>query len=115
MAALVSGPIGMLSAAVSFAFVWFSTYTDKLAWLENPQDVFSSHGITALVGSICTGLFCYIPVNEATLTHNGLLYGGGVTMVLLDTAAVIIVSLYSIGMTLLLLYGLKRTLGVDGL
>ena len=115
MAALVSGPIGALSAAVSFGFVWYSTYNDKLAWLENPQDVFSSHGITALVGSICTGLFCYIPVNEATLTHNGLLYGGGVTMVLLDTAAVIIVSLYSIGMTLLLLYGLKRTLGIDGL
>ena len=117
VAALVAGPIGMISSAVSFLFVWVCKHTPYFEWLENPQDVFSSHGVTALVGSLASGFFAYVPVNKEILEEhgNGLLYGGGFKMLLSDIGAVTIVCTYGIGMTVLILHGLKKTLGNDGL
>ena len=109
----------MISSAVSFLFVWVCKHTPHFEWLENPQDVFSSHGVTALVGSLSSGFFAYVPVNKETLEDhgNGLLYGGGFSMLLSDIGAVTIVCTYGISMTVLILpfMGFRGCSGRPGL
>ena len=76
---LVAAPVGMLSAGASFSWIWLDEHSNLFCWLDNPQDVLATHGISGLVGTLLTGLFAYRPVNvhEVKLDKDGVLYGGG--------------------------------------
>lgn len=116
---LVSGPIGMISSGISFMFVWFDVNSTWWIFkvLDNPQDVMATHGISGMVGSLLTGFFVYMPVNplEPKLNNNGLLYGGDWEFVIGSFIAVTTVSAFGILGTLAILWGIKKTMGVDAL
>ncbi len=65
--------IGIISAIASF---YFMNYLKYKLHLNDYLDIFGSHGVSGIVGSIAVGLFATKSVNPSVI-HNGVLYGGG--------------------------------------
>ena len=114
---LASGPIGIIGATSSFVFVWVEQYLGVMDFMDNPMDVFATHGVSSLMGSLCTGIFAYGPTNpgEARLAKSGLLYGGDWELLYANMVALSIAMVYCTVMTLACLWLLKLVLRADGL
>lgn len=66
--------IGIIGSTCSFYFI--TEVKPLLSRIDDPLDAFGCHGVSGIWGSIATGLFASHRINP-TVTHNGLLVGGG--------------------------------------
>ena len=100
--------IGLLAGIVCYTSV--SVVKTKLGY-DDALDAFGVHGVGGTLGAILTGCFATSAVNAA-VTHQGLFIGGGIKLVLIQLAAVIVTMLYAIIMTLIILGICKITTGL---
>lgn len=75
--------IGLAGTLASYFFV--NVLKDRIG-VDDALDAFGCHGVSGIVGSILTGLFATKTVN-GSLPENGLFYGGGWYMFLVQLAA----------------------------
>ncbi|WP_025273722.1 ammonium transporter [Haloglycomyces albus] len=81
---------------------------EKLGY-DDSLDVVGLHMVAGFWGSIAVGLFA---VKETEAGVNGLFYGGGASLLGLQTAGTAIVAVYSFGVALLIGLALKFTVGI---
>ncbi|WP_105956586.1 ammonium transporter [Apilactobacillus quenuiae] len=77
--------IGITATLASYLFV---NYLKPKIGVDDVLDAFGCHGVSGIVGSILTGFLATKSVNSS-VTTNGLFYGGGFHMVLIQLVATI--------------------------
>ncbi|PSJ77123.1 ammonia channel protein [Sphingobacteriales bacterium UPWRP_1] len=90
--------IGTVAAVISNAVVDWRSRTS----LDDTLDVFPCHGVGGMVGMVMTALFASAKINSAVTTE-GVLLGGGFSLLWQHLAGLVVVILYSFLGTLLLL------------
>lgn len=95
--------IGLIATCGSYLFV--NVLKDRIG-VDDALDAFGCHGISGIIGSIATGLFATKTVNSA-LAENGLFYGGGVHLFLVQLAATGITIAFVSIMGVLIIKGLE--------
>jgi Amt family ammonium transporter len=95
---LIAGAVTALAVGLKYRF----GYDDSL-------DVVGVHLVGGLVGTILIGLFGTTKVNE--LSVNGLFYGGGISQLVIQIEAALIVMIFSFVLTYLIAKILTITLG----
>lgn len=90
--------IGVISAVVSSLMVTWRSRTS----LDDTLDVFPCHGVGGMVGMLLTGVFANQELNPGNATGNGLFFGEA-RLFLIQAGAMIGVSVFAFGGTLLLL------------
>lgn len=78
-------------------------YKEKKNW-DDALDVWGVHGMGGLIGTICLGLFATTSINPGGV--DGLFYGGGITFLLKQLAAILLAVVYSFSLTIFLLKGI---------
>jgi Amt family ammonium transporter len=91
--------IGILAGGICYFAV---ALKNKLQW-DDALDVWGVHGVGGLLGTICLGLFASMTVNEFA-GSNGLFFGGGASLLMKQTVAVVISSIYAFLFTLVMLW-----------
>lgn len=100
--------IGLVASLVSYGFV---TKLKPRWGIDDTLDAFGCHGISGIWGSVATGLFATHRVNAAA-TSNGLLYGGGLTLLGRQLLATLLMIGYVFLASWLLITLLRRLLPV---
>ncbi|HEY3420911.1 MAG TPA: ammonium transporter [Methanomassiliicoccales archaeon] len=75
---------------------------------DDALDVWGVHGIAGTMGMIAVGLLATSHVNEKTVINNGLLYGGGFTLLTAQLIAVVVIWIFAFGITFVMLKVLSR-------
>lgn len=96
--AMMMGVIGALAAYWTIALLGRLRIDDSL-------DVFACHGVGGLVGSVLTGVFATKSANDSGA--DGLLYGGGWSLLGVQVVSVLAAALFAGLMTVLVLKSLK--------
>lgn len=96
--------IGVVSSIGSFYFMNSLKY--KLH-INDYLDIFGSHGVSGIIGSLTTGLFATKAVNPNVI-NNGLLVGGGFRLLLVQTLGVLFTIVFVVILNCLIVSGLKR-------
>lgn len=96
--------IGAIATCTSFAFIQF--LKPKLG-IDDALDAFGCHGVSGIVGSILTGVFATKAVNP-TITTNGLAYGGGLHLLLIQLLATGVTIAFVAAMGCLIIWGLRQ-------
>jgi Amt family ammonium transporter len=78
--------------------------------IDDPVGATSVHLVNGVFGTLCVGLFGV--KGYAGLANDGLFRGGGVTQLLAQLEAVVSVGAFSFGTSLLVWYGIKKTMGL---
>ncbi|HLH80262.1 MAG TPA: ammonium transporter [Chthonomonas sp.] len=105
------GPVPALLIGAGVAFISF--YAIKLKHkfhYDDALDVFGVHGMGGVWGALATGLFASVLVNSSG--SNGLFYGGGLTLLLKQTIAVVSAVAYAAIGTWILTKILGATMGL---
>ncbi len=103
-----SAVIGIIGGtAVVFAVLAF----DRVK-VDDPVGAISVHGVCGALGTLCVGLFAQEGFAPANTTGNGLLFGGGTTLLLAQLKGVAAVFLFACTCGLLLFGALKYTIGL---
>lgn len=86
-------------------------FIDQKLHIDDPVGAVAVHGMNGVVGTLLVGIFAnYLPGTEdATL---GLLYGGGIDLLVVQAIGVISVAAWTLSTAFLLFYGLKKTVGL---
>ncbi|WP_414151083.1 ammonium transporter [Acetobacterium carbinolicum] len=86
-------------------------FIDQKLHIDDPVGAVAVHGMNGVVGTLLVGIFAnYLPGTEdATL---GLLYGGGIDLLVVQAIGVISVAAWTLSAAFLLFYGLKKTVGL---
>lgn len=92
--------IGIISGGV---VVFSIEFIDKVLKIDDPVGAISVHGVVGAVGTLCVGLFA---------TDGGLFYGGGLGLLGVQAVGVIAIGAWSMGATFVVLYTLKKTVGI---
>ncbi|MTV81146.1 ammonium transporter [Secundilactobacillus folii] len=95
--------IGMVATFGSYFFV--NVLKDRIG-VDDALDAFGCHGVSGIIGSIATGLFATKTVNSS-LAENGLFYGGGAHLFLVQLAATCITIAFVSIMGMLIIKGLQ--------
>ncbi|MCS1351199.1 ammonium transporter [Mechercharimyces sp. CAU 1602] len=105
-AAVVIGAIaGSLTA-------WTSHFFERKG-IDDPIYAFSVHGIAGIWGTLSTGFFASPRLVEMTgVGRAGLFYGGGWSQLGIQALGILVVSLYVASASFLILWGLKKTIGL---
>jgi ammonium transporter, Amt family len=90
--------IGIVSSIVSNLMVEWRTRTS----IDDTLDVFPCHGVGGITGMVLTGVFAHQAVNANNVTGNGLAFGE-THLFLIHLGAMVAVSVFAFGGTLLLL------------
>lgn len=91
--------IGIISSMVSN---WVVDLRAKSNRVDDTLDVFPCHGVGGIMGMLLTGVFASQAINPANTTGNGLIFG--VThLFLVHVIALVVVSVFSFGGSLILL------------
>ena len=101
--ALCMGALG--SIAAYFSIVALSKFR-----VDDSLDVFACHGVGGIVGSILTGAFATKSVNAGGA--DGLFYGGGWSLVGIQTIGVVAAAVFAAVVTVILFGVLKKTVGI---
>lgn len=105
--------IGVISAMCSFYFMNVIKY--KLH-LNDYLDIFGSHGVGGIVGSLCVGLFANNTVDNQ-VPMNGLFYGGGFKLLGIQFVGVVFTVIFVSVISGLLVYLIrkcfKNDVGID--
>lgn len=91
--------IGIISSLVSS---WMVDLRTKKIKIDDTLDVFPCHGVGGMTGMLLTGIFANQAINPANRTGNGLFFGA-THLFLVQLIAMIAVSLFAFGGSLLLL------------
>ena len=75
--------------------------------IDDALEVTSVHGLSGMVGSVAIGFLATSNANPA-LVHQGLFYGGGSTLLVAQLEGVAMVAVYSVTVTLALLWALEK-------
>ena len=97
--------IGLFAGAICALAVSWKT----LVGVDDTLDVVGLHLVGGVVGSLAIGFVATTAVND--LGADGLLYGGGLDLLGKQAVGVVAVGAYSFLITLLLGWGLQRTMG----
>jgi Amt family ammonium transporter len=101
--------IGVVAGSVTF---WTSVYFEKKG-IDDPICAFSVHGIAGIIGTISTGFFASPRLVEITgVGKAGLLYGGGFDQLIVQTVGVIGAAVYVAVVSFLVLFVLKKKIGL---
>ena len=96
--------IGLISAAGSFFFI----NKLKAKWhVHDYLDIFGSHGVSGIIGSLATGLFATKSINP-NVVNNGLLEGGGFKQFGLQLFAVVFAFAFVFIMNFIIVKVLKK-------
>lgn len=90
--------IGCLSGVVCYGAI---TLKNHMHW-DDALDVWGVHGVGGVLGTILLGVFGSAAVNAAGA--NGLLNGGGIKLLAIQTFAVVAASVYAFGFTWVMLW-----------
>ncbi|MBU4540770.1 MAG: ammonium transporter, partial [Firmicutes bacterium] len=84
---------------------------DQKLRIDDPVGAVAVHGMNGVVGTLAVGIFAnYLPGTEDALL--GLLYGGGIDLLIVQTIGVVAVAAWTLSAAFLLFYGLKKTVGL---
>ena len=98
--------IGIIAGIGCYLAVKFK---EKQEW-DDALDVWGVHGMGGVIGTICLGLFATKTINANGA--DGLFYGGGITLLFKQVAAILLAVVYGFFFTLLLLKGINRLVTV---
>ncbi len=98
--------IGIIAGIGCYLAVKFK---EKQEW-DDALDVWGVHGMGGVIGTICLGLFATKTINANGA--DGLFYGGGISLLLKQVAAILLAVVYGFFFTLLLLKGINRLVTV---
>ena len=96
--------IGVISALGSYYFMNNLKY--KLH-INDYLDIFGSHGVSGIIGSLATGLFATKAINPSVVT-NGLFYGGGWKLLSLQALGVVLTFVMVLVLNSLIVLGLRK-------
>ncbi|MCM8813262.1 MAG: ammonium transporter [Candidatus Omnitrophica bacterium] len=99
--------IGLIAGILVVVGVLFF---DKMK-LDDPVGALSVHLVNGVFGTLCVGLFAQDKLT-GTATGNGLLFGGGWHLFMVQLAGVVSVALYTFGISLVVWLVLKATMGI---
>ena len=91
----------LLGAILGFCSYWAVQLQKHKLGVDDALDVSAVHGLTGMIGSIYIGFFSSVDVNADGA--NGLVYGGGVRLLLCQVAAVALAAVWSAVVTFVLL------------
>lgn len=94
--ALIIGAIAGILVDIAVIFI------DKIK-IDDPVGAIAVHGVNGLFGTIAVGLFA---------TENGLFFGGGTDLLVTQTIGVLAIGLFSFTVTYLVMYIMKKTIGI---
>ena len=103
-------PAMVIGAAVSVISFYAIKLKTRFGY-DDTLDVFGVHGIGGTWGALATGLFASQAIN-GIVRHNGLLLGGGLPQIGLQGLAALIALAYATGVTALLAWALRVTIGL---
>lgn len=92
--------IGIISGIV---VVFSIEFIDKVLKVDDPVGAISVHGVVGAVGTLCVGLFA---------TDGGLFYGGGFAQLGVQAIGVIGIGAWAMIATFIVLFILKKTIGL---
>jgi len=101
--------IGIISALGSYYFMNDLKY--KLH-INDYLDIFGSHGVSGIIGSLATGLFATKTVNPSVI-NGGLLVGGGFRLLFVQILGVLFTIFFVVTLNCLIVTGLKRFMKDD--
>ncbi|MBP3653923.1 MAG: ammonium transporter [Oscillospiraceae bacterium] len=98
-------PIGaaVMGLVFGIAIVLSIEFFDKIAKIDDPVGAISVHGVCGALGTILTGVFA---------TDGGLLYGGGLHFLGVQTLGVVVVAIYVAIMIAIVFTLIKKTIGL---
>ncbi len=99
--------IGALAGSICYAGLFIK---GKFK-LDDALDVLGIHGVGGSLGAILTGVFATTSINAAIKGHEGLLYGNP-KQVLIQLVGVIAAWVFSFGISMVLLAGIKAVMGL---
>jgi Amt family ammonium transporter len=99
--------IGILAAVASYTAMQVRAKTS----VDDTLDVFACHGVAGILGAVLTGVFATKAVNPAGA--NGLLSGGGLHQVYVQSLAVIVTMALSGAMTAGIIVAVRAAFGVQ--
>lgn len=95
--------IGIIATCGSYLFV--NVLKDRIG-VDDALDAFGCHGVSGIIGSIATGLLATKSVNSS-LPENGLFYGGGTHLFLVQLTATLVTIVFVAVMVSLIIKGLQ--------
>jgi len=102
-------PTGALFIGLGAAVVCYGgILLRKRAGFDDALDVWGVHGLGGTFGAIATGLFATTAVNAAG--QDGLLYGGGVELLVAQTISVVVVWAFAFSVTFVILKVLSKVI-----
>lgn len=110
VAPIASVPIGM---AAGFAGYHSVQFFKERCRLDDVLDVTSLQGTAGVLGSLVVGLFATKDMVPDGSGVDGLVYGGGLDLLQVQALAVLIVLIWSGAWTFVIVYFMKRTVGID--
>ena len=84
---------------------------DKVG-VDDPVGAVSVHGVCGALGTLCVGLFASEKYAPSGTTGNGLLFGGGATLLMNQAIGVAAVFGWSVTMGFIVFFALKYTMGL---
>ena len=101
----------LIGIIAGFVITFGIPFIDQKLHIDDPVGAVAVHGMNGVVGTLLVGIFAnYLPGTEdATL---GLLYGGGIDLLVVQAIGVISVAAWTLSTAFLLFYGLKKTVGL---
>ncbi|HAX72167.1 MAG TPA: adenylate cyclase [Firmicutes bacterium] len=101
----VVSPFGATAIGIiaGFVIVFGIEWVDKKLKIDDPVGAVGVHFFCGAVGTLLTGVFAL---------ENGLLYGGGVDLLLIQLIGVVAVILWASGTMITVFYVIKKTLGL---
>lgn len=103
---IASIAIGVIGGGVCYAALLYKTHK---TYIDDSLDVWAAHGMGGLSGAILTGVFAQKLINP--LGTNGLLFGNAMQFVI-QLLTVIATAGYTVITTIILLYIIKKTIGL---
>lgn len=105
------------AAAIIGAVAGMATYVTSVFFdrkgIDDPICAFSVHGIAGIIGTLSTGLFASPRLVQITgIGKAGLFYGGGLHQLGIQALGVAGAAVYVAGLSFLILYATKRTIGL---
>lgn len=99
-----------IGAVAGFAVVFFVKLIDRLH-IDDPVGATSVHLACGVIGTLLVGLFAnYQPGTEDAIT--GLLYGGGVSLLVTQAIGVVAVAVWTLAASFILFTVIKKTIGL---
>lgn len=96
--------VGMLLGVTSL----LGCYLLEYAQVDDALEVTAVHGIPGIVGALCVGIFASTAINPDGA--DGLLYNGGLRLLLVQFLAILVCSVYAAAVTLALAAALEKTI-----